>query len=415
MHWARDEDDPVVKHISAAEGDLVAIGQRSQPAGWLRERRLEAGFRTDADLARAVGVTPQLARSWGRGDSEPKWCHVGQLASALNVPLRDVIVDAWGLQVADMVQVIEAEAGGVEPAPDFDRWLPVAVLVDSRSARAIDVASGCHLGMVGELLRNTHRYPRPDHLEAIARELKAPSNWIDDWDQRAREWWGSTSYFSEYHRKSKKRLGVAGHKMQQERRARNARRHMPLDKLAAMGADALRGKKATPRFQVYRTLSRYARTLKKSPLEFFLCALCGKLASRLPSDRRRVFGVGCGTQVKRTSEWARWVNRRRDVDPFCKPPWATRIGNQRSSHTLKADLQIFLAHYVLGLSVRALQGKFAMGERGIQHTVRRCKEGLPKTWGHVFTYARSEPLRSARISIDAPETLVLPPKHRRYT
>ncbi len=396
-------------------GDLVAIGQRSQFAGWLREGRLEAGFRTDADFAHGVGVTPQQARSWGRGDSEPKWCHVGQLASALNVPREDVIVAAWGLQVADMVQVIEADAGGVEPAPDFDKWLPVAVLVNSRSPRAISVASGCHQGMIGDLLRNRHRYPRPDHLEAIAKELNAPSNWLDDWDQRAREWWGSTSYFRQYHRKSKKRLGVEGHKTRQERRARNARRHMPLDKLAAMGAEALRGRKATARFQIYRTLCRYVTTLDKSGLEFFLCALCGKLTSRLPSDGRRIFAVGCGTRVKKTREWAEWVIRRRDVDPFCEPPWATRIGNQRSSHTLKADLQIFLAHYVLGLSVRALQDEFAMGERGIQHAVRRCKEGLPKTWGHVFTYARSERLRSASIPIDAPETLVLPPKHRRYT
>ncbi len=389
-------------------------GSPSPTVSWLREKRLEAGFRTDADLARAVGVTPQLARSWGRADSEPKWCHVGQLASALNVPRRDVIVAYWGLQVADMVQVIEADAGGVEPAPDFDKWLPVAVLVDSRSARAISVASGCHEGMVGELLQNRHRYPRPDHLEAIARELKAPSNWIDDWDQRAREWWGSTSYFSEYHRKSKKRLGVDGHKIQQEWRARNARRHMPLDKLAAMGAEALRGRKATARFQIYRTLCRYARTLQKSPLEFFLCALCGKLASRLPSDGQRIFAVGCGTQVKKTSDWGRWITRRRDIDPFCEPPWADRIRRQRSSHTLKLDLLIFLKHYLLGLSVRELQSEFVMSERGIQHVLRRCKQVLPKKWGHVFTYARSKRLRSAKIPIDAPETLRLQPKDRRY-
>jgi hypothetical protein len=192
-----------------------------------------------------------------------------------------------------------------------------------------------------------------------------------------------------WHERYKKRRGKDAHRMMLEGRMRHARRSMPtMSQVRARSNAAVRGSSRSPDQIVRAMLGRSARHLRG---EFFLCAVCGKLANRSPSTQHE-FGRGCLRKYRTTREWGVWINKRR-VDKQCEPPWH-RNRSRRSPATLKADLEIYLHHYVLRSTVAEIANEQFLTERAVKKAIQRCKEILPDQWGHVFHLAQ-DPLRSS--------------------
>lgn len=91
---------------------------------WLREARLAAGFNTAADLARAVGVRPQLARAWERGQMKPTWGALPALAQVLSLSISSLLAELWQQRLGDACR---CGCGGItsEPHVANARTLPI--------------------------------------------------------------------------------------------------------------------------------------------------------------------------------------------------------------------------------------------------------------------------------------------------
>lgn len=196
-----------------------------------------------------------------------------------------------------------------------------------------------------------------------------------------------------------KELTTVGYQERREEWLKKARRKAPPSATAPLAHGALRGRKPTPEFRVYRSLCWYARNLPKTALAFFFCEWCGKLTSRDPWDDRTL-GAGCFEQASRSPQWGRYIVRQRDGDGLTKRPWAGQHQLHRTAQALKGDLLMLLEHYVLGMTLRQLGDKHFLTRGGVTDALARCKAILPPEWRHVFPTARGRDFKAAVIPTD---------------
>lgn len=120
----------------------------ARPTEWLKNARRRAGFRSQADLATAMGTSRGAVGNWENGTDRPSMANAERLAVVLHRQRSEVLAK-FGYPI-----------GGGDPISELPMGLPPEWLAAIRAEIAAGVADG--LAVVLVQLRDEGLLPGPD-------------------------------------------------------------------------------------------------------------------------------------------------------------------------------------------------------------------------------------------------------------